>query len=371
MVDCPVRFGYQAKQPLLIYASGFLAGFGLLFNIVARAGLAIILLFALSHSDVRRRLGRLWPWVLGISLTIVPLFVVNGSEVLSSVFVKIVGPGSVHASEYESILDRISANAFQNILAFNYNSHTSHYVSGALLDPISAVLALMGLAYCMGTIGRASSRLMLIVFAVLAAGTALLSPYPHVPITRMSAMVIPLALMGGAAAGYLFRAEPPTVGSEKRGLRRIRRMALFAALGTAILVLNAWQFWYSTPRIFHHTQEAIAIGAMRSDACNSEPGRVIMIGRSTVPLLKPALESYHPDGDIPYLPDHSDAEIGSPFPAGPPGCFIFLNPEDTDIQAFRHDLPVRYPQGQFSVFSGPSGKSSVEIFEPFPAVISP
>ena len=114
---------------------------------------------------------------------------------------KIVGPGSQHATEYEGIISQLTANAFRNLLAFNYNPHTSHYVSGALLDPISAVLALLGLAYCLGTAHRASSRLLLVLFAVIAAGTALLSPYPYVPITRMSSMVSAARADGGVGGG--------------------------------------------------------------------------------------------------------------------------------------------------------------------------
>ena len=136
--------GLRRGNPFLIYASGFLAGLGLLFNIVARAAIAIIILYALSHPDIRRRLLGLWPWALGVALTVVPLLLVNGSEVLSTALVKVVGPGSQHATEYEGILSRVIANAVQNLLAFNYNPHTSHYVSGALLDPISAVLCFAG-----------------------------------------------------------------------------------------------------------------------------------------------------------------------------------------------------------------------------------
>ena len=56
--------GLRRGNPFLIYASGFLAGLGLLFNIVGRAAIAIIVLYALSHAGVRRRLFSLWPWIM-------------------------------------------------------------------------------------------------------------------------------------------------------------------------------------------------------------------------------------------------------------------------------------------------------------------
>ena len=357
--------GVRRGNSFLIYASGLLAGFGLLFNIVARAAVAIILLYAISHPDIRRRLASLWPWALGVSLTVVPLIFANGDEVLSTALVKIVGPGSQHASEYDGILSQVVSNAVRNLLAFNYNSQTSHYVSGALLDPISAILALLGLAYCLGTMHKPSSRLLLILFAVIATGTALLSPYPYVPFTRMSSMLIPLALMAGIAAVNLIKVGTPSFRGDKQSLPAVPTVTILSLLGAVVLALNAWQFWYATPRVFHHTQEAVAIGAMRSEACEGEPDSLILVGRSTIPLLKPALESYHPDGALPHLLDHSDVKSDVPLPADSPRCVIFLNPEDAEIQAFKQDLATRYPQGEFSIFSNPSGKTSVEVFTPF------
>lgn len=356
--------GVRRGSPLLIYASGALAGFGLLFNLVARAAIAVIFLYALSHSDIRRRLVSLWPWALGILLAIVPMYFVNGIEAFSGGLTKIVSPDSHHASEYEGMLGRILGNSVQNLLAFNYNSRTSHYVSGALLDPISAALATLGLGYSLGTVKRASSRMLLFAFAILATGTALLSPYPYVPITRMSAMIIPLALMSGAAAAYLLRFGFLSERGTNQRLQAGSGVAALAVLGALMLMLNARQFWYVTPLTYHHTQEATAIGAMRSDACAGELNEVVMVGRSTAPLLKPALESYHSDGAMPQLLDHANADAGNPFPIVPPRCVIFLNPDDAEIQPFKQDLVNRYQSGEFRVFAIPSNKAAVEIFLP-------
>ena len=359
--------GVRRRSPFLIYAAGVLAGFGLLFNIVARATLPIIAIFAIGHPDIRRRLVHLWPWALGVSLTVLPVLLVNGAEVYSTALVKIVSPSSQHASEYDSVFIRIIANSVQNLLAFNYNPHTSHYVSGALLDPISAVLAALGLGYTLGTLGRWSSRLVLIMFIVIGTGTALLSPYPYVPITRMTSMLIPLSLMSGIAVSYIFRfadrSSLSSSGGESR-LPGVPAIATLAVLCAVVLALNATQFWYVTPKVFHHTQEAVAIGAARSEECSGDVGRVAMIGRSTEPLLRPAIESYAGDGAIPHLVDHSQIDAGYAVPIESPLCFIFLHPDDGDIQSFKLGLAAQYPEGRFSTFSNPSGKAAVEVFRP-------
>ena len=356
--------GARRGNSMLIYAAGILAGFGLLFNIVARAAMAVILLYALSHSDVRRRLAGLWPWALGCLLAALPVLLVNRGLVFSGALTKIVSPGSQHASEYSSILDSMLGNVSQNLIAFNYNPDASHYVSGSLLDPVSAALAVLGVGYALGSARRASSRLMLIMAAILVTGTALLSPYPYVPITRMHSIILPLALMAGVVAARFVSGELLLSGRIRNILHRKRTVALMVILGAVMLALNVWQFWYATPRIFHHTQEAVAIGAMRSDACEGEPDSVIMVGRHTLPLLKPALESYHTDGLLPHLIDHDKIAPNQPLPVEEPRCVIFLNPDAEEIQSFKQDLSARYPEGRFSAFSSPSGKASVEVFMP-------
>ena len=357
--------GIRRGSSALMYAGGVVAGIGILMNIVANAAIAVSVLYALSHSGVRKRVISLLPWALGVALTAAPMLIANQDYVISFFLAKIVGPGSQHASEYDSALSRILANAAQNLTAFNYNSRASHYVSGSLLDPVSAVLATLGLAYCLGTVSRASSRLMLILFAVLATGTALLSPYPYVPITRMSGMLIPLALMAGVlVARFSDGAVSPSTGATAGVLGgRALQISALSILAAAVLALNAWQFWVATPQVFQHTREAVAIGAMRSDACEGAAGDVVVLGRTTIPLLKPALESYHPNGPLPHLLDHSDIEANRTPPESP-RCIVLMNPNEEEIQPFKQDLVNRYPDGRFSIFANPSGKTSVEIFAP-------
>ena len=354
--------GIRRRDPLLIYASGVLAGFGLLFNIVARAVLPIIALYAISHRDTRRHLLSYWPWALGLSLTALPVLLVNGTDIYSTTLVKIVGPASQHASEYDSVVSRITSNAMQNLMAFNYNPHTSHYVSGALLDPISTVLAALGFGCLIATAGRSLSRLVLIIQTVLAIGAALLSPYPNVPITRMTSLLIPLSLMAGVAAAYVYRECAASTGWTGCSRGRLPAVMVVGTLCTAVLLLNVRQFWVETPRKFFHTQEAVAMGALSSEQCAGDAASVAMVGRGTASLLAPAVYSYSGDGDSPILLDHSEILSGMPMPERVFRCAIFYHPHDSEIIPFMLDIAARYPDGQFRRFSNPSGMASVEIF---------
>ena len=356
--------GVRRGSPALIYASGVLAGFALLFNLVARAAALIIVVYALLNPEIRKRILSLFPWVLGALLTIAPVMLVNAEIIVSTTLAKIISPASQHAGEYDSALGRIMANSMQNLLAFNYNSHTSHYVSGALLDPVSAILAVLGIGYALGSFIRRSSLLLLIMLGVIAAGTALLSPYPYVPITRMPSMVVPLTLMAGIGASFLMRG----ISSKKEDSRRLRggwiAAVTLSMLGAAVLALNAWQFWVETPKVFHNTQEAVAIGAMRYDVCAGAIEDVVVVGKSTIPLLKPALESYATDGRMPHLIDHADLIEGQPLPTGTPRCIVLMHPFNDEIQPFKQELANLYPQGRLETFSSPSETTVVEIFTP-------
>ena len=372
--------GSRRGSPVLVYLSGVVAGFGLLFNIVAIAALAITILYALIHPQIRAQIVSLWHWALGVALTALPVIIINGDAISLIALEKIVSPVSQHAWEYDSAFGRMASNAAQNLFAFNYNPQASHFVSGALLDPVSAVLAVLGLGYALGRFTRGSSLLLLITLAVIAAGTALLSPYPYVPITRMTSMVIPLALAAGVGASYLmsgftFNNEISNNEAGKNGERRTLlggriAVATLAVFGIAALALNAWQFWGATPKVHHHTREAVAIGAMRSDACAGAVEDVVIVGRTTIPLLKPALESYHTDERMPHLTDHQEIIVGKrggaewTLPISSPRCIVLMNPDEDEIQPFKQDLADKYPQGRFAFFSSPSGLTSVEIFVP-------
>ena len=355
--------GIRKSSASLLYAAGIMAGLGFYTHYSARSVAPIIFLFGLTAFRPRE-IFSLWPLVLGFALAFAPTFLVEREHLFTRMFSQ--ASGGYSESVSGQFGERILGNVKNNLLAFNYNPDAHTWVSGALLDPLSAVLAILGVSFALGSLCLPSQRLLLIWFVVAIIATGVLSPFPIVAITRLYFVVPSLALLGGMlVACILDRVLASNKSVESARINsRVWTAAALTTLATLVLALSAWQFWYATPKIFRHTKEAVAIGAMRSDACDGELEGVIMIGRSTTPLLKPALESYHPDGVMPYLLDHSDANAGESLPEEPPRCVIFLNPEDEEVQAFKQDFAIRYPEGRFSTFSSPSGATSVEIFVP-------
>ena len=140
--------GWRNGNPLLLYAAGAIAGFGFYTHYSGRAILPVMLLFALTAASPRRVLD-LWPLVLGFALTVAPTFVVEQEQVFTRMFDQVVGGYSevVAGSTGNRILNNIEIN----LPAFNYNSTVHSYVYGPLMDPVSAVLAVLGIGFALGS----------------------------------------------------------------------------------------------------------------------------------------------------------------------------------------------------------------------------
>ena len=349
--------GMRTRSPLLFFVSGMLAGLGFYTYFAARAAAPIILLIVLANPAWRRQLPNLWPLGLGFVLAVAPIFAANGGEVFSRMFSEI--PGGYSSDVSGPAGERVLANLSNNLLAFNYNSDVFHYVSGSLLDPISAALMALGVGLALGRMRHASYRTLLIWALVAVATTGVLSPYPQVSISRLSFAVPPLVLLAGFAARHTWESIPLS------GLpvsRRYLGVGAIVAMSLLVLYLNVARFWSETPELYHLTQEAVSIGALRSEVCGDDPERTIVVGRETEPLLKPALGSYYPDGRVPVLIDHDELEPDTPFPLGSARCVIFANPHDVRALEALAYLSLRYEGGQTLTFSDRAGKGSVTIF---------
>ena len=138
--------------------------------------------------------------------------------------------------------------------------------------------------------------------------------------------------------------------------------AIAATLSLIVLTLNVKQFWFDTPKIFHLTQEAIAIGAMRSDACGGDPENIILIARYTEPLLRPALISYYSEDRLPRMIDHDELAPGVKLQTGSTRCVILANPDEEEAQQAVQELRRTHPDGRTVEFWDPAGKGSVLIY---------
>ena len=353
--------GWRKGNPLMLYAAGVVAGVGFYTHYSGRAVLPVILLFALIAGGPRRLLD-LWPLTLGFALTVAPTFAVEREQVITRMFSQVIGGYSdvVTGPAGQRLLQNIEIN----LPAFNYNSTVHTYVYGPLLDPVSAVLAALGIAFAVGFIRRTAVRLLLIWFGVAIIMTGVMSPYPHVAITRLVFALPPLVLLAGVFVSNGWQEVVDRLPEIPQATGRTIASAALVMLLSSVLVLNLWQFWHETPKYFPHRPEAVALGAFRSEYCGSDVSGTVFVGQDVGDgsLLTQVLTAFHPGSLLPHRLHHDDATSSSEILDSPPRCVIFVNPDAREAVALQDGLARRYPEGRALNFTNPSGTTSVRIF---------
>ncbi len=354
-------WGWRSNNPLLFYLAGVIAGFGFYTHYSGRAVLPVIFLFTLTVGSPRRVLD-VWPLAFGFALAVAPTFLVEKEQVFTRMFSEVVGGYSevVTGSPVQRILENIELN----LPAFNYSSTVHTYVYGALLDPATAVLAVLGIAFAVGHLKLPQFRLLLVWFGIAIIATGVLSPYPHVAVTRLSLAFPPLVLLAGTFVAHITDAV-------RIPWNRVNRLAAVAAgaavsviLLSGVLALNLWQFWSVTPTVYQHAPEAVALGAFRSPPCGGDLSGTIFVGRAVGEgsLMKQVLDSFHPNGPSPSLLNHEEIQPNGLLARQPVRCVVFLEPDAPEIRPLQEELARRYPDGRMQSFTNPSGSTTVEVF---------
>ena len=353
-------WGCRRDSPLLLYAAGIVAGMGFYTHYSGRAIMPIILLFALTVGRPQR-IWNLWPLALGFILTVAPTFIVEREGVLTRMFGQVVGGYSEDVAG--STLSRLLENIEINLQAFHYSPTVHTYVYGPLLDPVSGCLSALGIAYALGHVRWGAFRLLLVWFAIAIFMTGILSPYPHVAVTRVSFVLPPLAIMAGLLVER-FLGSRHKESPEKRGTSRVALFAVGVIMLPLILALNLWQFWHVTPSVQPHTQEALAFAAFRSDACGADLETTVFAGRATGDgsLMQRLLATFYPDGPGHRYVEPSGLPAGEGIEGSPPRCVVFLDPGSAQSRELQQTLQHQYPDGRVELVVNPSKTSSVEVF---------
>jgi hypothetical protein len=351
-------YGIQRRSALSLYASGVLAGLGFYTFFSARATIAIIVVFLLTQRGLRRTISSLRPIVIGFILTATPMFVVSRIDTISVMVAEV--PGGYSAAVSGPALQRIAENATRNLLAFNFNADNHHYVTGSLLDPLTAVLAVLGIGLAIRHLRRPAFRLLLIWIGIGAVVTGVLSPYPGVAISRLNFLVPPLAVLAAFALVEGWRTARFTARPSSLRWSGPIAAILFAI---AIVGLNYNQFWRVSPGEFHLSPMAIAVGAARSEACSHDATGPVYVGSGVDNPLKFALRSFATSEGVKSAISDYSALPGTLESHGIPRCVIFVNPGDQSATDSQRWLIDRFPSGRAIPFTDRAQKGHVVIFE--------
>ena len=360
----------------LLYASGIAAGLGFYTFYSARAAMPILALFILAQygwrgcftpRGLRDRLLELWPLLLGFVLAAAPIFAASGIAVITRMFNEV--PGGYSESVTGAPILRILLNSWLNVPAYWVSPQVDHYTSGSLLDPLTAVLSMLGFGLAIRWWARPICKLLVLWAVVSMAITALLSPYPIVAITRLLFAVPPLTILAAFAARQVWRAVPlparSGLGAERK--RQIAQAGAAAVLTVAVLGLNLYRFWVTTPHRMHLSQDAVVIGALRSGICGPDTNRAILVMRGHG-LFRGAFNSYaNPIGserDLPQLITHDQLKPGEPIMLDSARCVIFGDPNDEVARRALDDITRAHPGGNVTRFTDHAGIAGVVIFRP-------
>ena len=369
----------RTKSPMLFFVAGTLAGLCIYTNISARVIYPVIFAFAVWMVLVRTfSIKNMWNWglplIVGATVAALPIFLVENTEMIGPIFDRLVG--GQHQVVEVGIVDVIARNVELNLFAFNSNDKVSHWVSGSLLDPLSAIVAVVALAFALGRITDHVSVFLLIWFAIGFVGLGALSPHDHVVVSRMFPLIIPLSLaMGLFVSKFVWPIEinvySPS-GSSILGSKAITIIALIL-VGGLVLMLNYQRYEYDTPSVYHTPPPVVAIGALREHCANVPLDRVAFISRDQH-MIRLALNSYEP-GSIQLDPNATQSP-GQPLfldnqqvieqglgQADRYSCIIFSHPWEPEPAKVLEDLQTSNLNGVVIPFSDPSGITTISIFK--------
>lgn len=351
----------------LLFACGVAAGLGFYTFYSARTTIPIIGLFLILRASWQENLSwrhwweqiqRFWPIALGAVLAAGPIFAASGLTVITRMFNEV--PGGYDSSVTGPPGLKILSNFWLNVPAFFYNTHVAHYISGSLLDPLSAVLAALGIGLAIRWRGHSGALLLLVWTLVAVATTALLSPHTTTAVTRLLFDIPPLAVLGALAARHIWESRPEQFEFPSASWAPA---AALSALIVVVLGLNVHRFWYVTPTRYHLINDAIVVGALRSPLCQNDPAKAVVVMRGHG-LLRGALTSYRPERDLPRFVTHADLKPGQPIPLNGAVCVVFGDPNDEPARAALADL-LRTVQGSMvSPFRDRAGVGTVMVFTP-------
>jgi hypothetical protein len=286
--------GLRRASPGWMYAAGIVGGLGFYTFPTARMAPMVVVLFIVLLGRRAWKPQTIVPLALGLAMAGLPLFAVDGWDAISVSRDRTVFGFTDHPTEGVAI--RIVENIPRTLLGFNYNPNAGHFVSGSLLDPVAAVLLVLGLAWSLANIARPAHRLLALWLAVTLAFSGILSPYDRVAYDRLHLALPVVAIYGGIAVAALVRGAAEATPNVRHAAPAVAVLA-FVALAPLLAYVNLHRFLVDSPETIPSTEERVVLGGLAVDECE-DAGQAIAVMRRPRPLLTTALAAYGWDDHV-------------------------------------------------------------------------
>lgn len=341
--------GIKTKKVLLLFLAGIFSGLGFYTYFSARLTILLLSLFLLwNFKQFIQHKKLIAAFFIGFIILIIPYFLINKETVISQMFERS-AVGSTEIPNNERFVYFLR-NLYSSFAAFYYNTKTSHFVSGSLVDSVTVIFFSLGLIKMI-----LSWRKFYFVIICLTSSLVIVggfSPYIDTTITRLLFLLPIIALI--SAFGLL---RFITLLSNKI---RVIPLSIYKFLPIIIIltifILNTNNFYYETPLKMDLTPEALVIKAISSFApCNSN---TIVVFHFFEPLLKPALSSYNMSQSISLI--HTLTKSDRQY-VEDKSCIIFVEPKEaTSLQAIQEfAINSKFLRKEFS---SPSGNRNIVVF---------
>ncbi len=313
---CLLVFGLRRRNALALFGAGCAAGLGFYTFYSSRAAIVIIGLYLITLGRRGLRPQVVLPVGVGFLLLVAPMLVVNRLDVFRAM-----GDQSLIGYD-QSFVGEISRHLRENVpiqmLAFNVNQRPI----GSLLDPVSAVLAVLGLIYASIRVRHGGQRLLVIWFVIGITATGLFFPKPGVAETRLMYMVPVMAVLAGLALDRALAVFPPRDWPRPAAATVLQGTFAVAVLA-AVVTLNLYRFWHEIPLRAKRSPEAVAMRALFSPECQSP---ALIVGQFPDPLLKPVVSTYALGDRTPRIASFEQVLDAPNFSVG--ASCVILMPED-------------------------------------------
>lgn len=341
---CFIR-GRRLKNITMYFLSGLFAGLG--FYTYYSSRIVIVLLFAFILLQFRYYWkNKRFPFYIlfGFMLLFLPFIFNNQDTFFQKMFSRsIVASSEIPGNRFE----QFNNNLLLAIKGFIINEKASHFVSGPLLDPLSAMMSTFGLILMTISFRRYIYIYVWLILALIITGG--FSQYTYLPITRLHYLLPIFSITGGYFLKFF---------QEKIKWKMVGFGVVFLIFLT-VYSLNVYQFFWITPKRMDLTLETITIGAITTlPKCQKS---VYIIYKSPEPLLEKAIDSYRLRNKIVYLTklETFDFELFNKLSNNE--CIIYPLSTDQSYQNLTTQL-TNLPNMRNTTFPSLLKNRSVEIF---------
>jgi len=342
--------GLKRDSSLALFASGAAAGLGFYTLFSGRATILIIVLFLLTFGVHKLRPRTVLPLAISFAAVAAPIFAVDGWDVIAAMWER---SAAAYEVTWSVRVERVAQNVVPSIMAFNYNPDRRAFVTGSLLDPISATLFALGLGVAIWKMRDPRFRLLVIWWAVAVVVNGFAHQRSEVAITRLHYALLPAAAFAGIA---LDMALTPLLRLVQRpAARSVLVAGALLVFMVPMLYLNLDRMWVDSDR--GTLPEATAVGAVLDGPCQGEESVIVAPFPTNLNLFD-IVNAYNLGERTPTIFSYEQAFApGALAEWSLDGCIVVIpDPpapgSETEFDVILRELLETHPDKQPYVFNG-------------------